>query len=405
MDPTNGAPTPPDPEAVTPDIPDAAFGFVDDTPRTPTQRAAPASLPPVTIPPRPQQPEPITPAPQPEPMPVPVPPPVPRPAVVIPAPAPEMPTPPVVLAAPMPADVLPPKQVPALPTLAAGPETTAPIAPAPPPTYNPAEAQPIPLAPRPFTAQPVRAAPAETTSVSFSPTPVTHLPDEIAARITETPMQNSTDVAKEIEHGSSGNRLKSLLSIVVFVAAIFVAAFLINQFIFQSYYVEGTSMTPTLQNNDRLIISKVERSIAAITGHPYIPERGQIVVLDSSIVGLNGQKEQLIKRVIGLPGDRIHIDNGIVTITNSQHPNGYDVTQALGLTNLQPTYTDTPIDLTVPTGQVYVMGDNREQGGSYDSRVFGPIDGDKSKAVCGRGYCRLIKRNYFKLTFTEVATG
>lgn len=146
-------------------------------------------------------------------------------------------------------------------------------------------------------------------------------------------------------------------------------------------------MTPTLQNNDRLIISKVERTLAAIQGKPYIPERGQVVVLDSSIIGLNGQKEQLIKRVIGLPGDHIHIENGTVTITNSQYPKGFDVNKQLGLTYLQDTYTDSPIDLTVPPGQVFVMGDNRGQNGSYDSRAFGPIDGDK---IQGRLWARIL---------------
>lgn len=266
-------------------------------------------------------------------------------------------------------------------------------APAPTPQAAPTvqAVKPTPLAPRPLAAQPVQAAPV---SASYSPASVSHLPDAIAERITETPIQNSTDVSKETDHGTAPGRLKSLLSFLIFTAAIFVAAFLINQFIFQSYYVEGTSMTPTLQNNDRLIISKVERTWAAIQGKPYIPKRGQIVVLDSSIVGLNGQKEQLIKRVIGLPGDHIHIDNGTVTITNSEHPNGYDVTQSLGLTNLQPTYSDSPIDLTVPNGQIYVMGDNREQGGSYDSRSFGPIDGDK---IQGRLWARILPFDHAQL--------
>ncbi|HVI69527.1 MAG TPA: S26 family signal peptidase, partial [Magnetospirillaceae bacterium] len=59
----------------------------------------------------------------------------------------------------------------------------------------------------------------------------------------------------------------------------------------------------------------------------------------------------------------------------------------LGLTNLQPTYSESPIDLIVPAGYVYVMGDNREQGGSYDSRAFGPIDGNK---IQGRLWARIL---------------
>lgn len=213
------------------------------------------------------------------------------------------------------------------------------------------------------------------------------MPDDIAKRIGEHPIQNSEDVLRLAKHGFDIRRVKSVLSFLFFTAGIFVAAFLINQFIFQSYYVEGTSMTPTLQNNDRLIISKVERTLSAIQGQPYIPERGQVIVLDSSIVGINGQKEQLIKRVIGLPGDHLHVENGIVTIENAQHPDGYDVTEALGLTNLQPTYSESPIDLIVPANHVYVMGDNREQGGSQDSRIFGPVGSDK---IQGRLWARIL---------------
>ena len=297
----------------------------------------------------------------------------------------------------MPADIMPPQAaaapIPTQPptTAAAAPIAPVAAAPLPPPVaYDPRKAMPLdPNEPFDPTRTPASAAaaPQNPVTASYTPPPVTHLPDDLANRIAEKPMQNSSDIMRQVKNGLEGSRLKSILSFFVFTAAIFVAAFLINQFIFQSYYVEGTSMTPTLQNDDRLIISKVERTLAAVQGKPYIPDRGQIVVLDSSIVGLNGQHEQLIKRVIGLPGDRVHIEGGIVIITNSEHPEGYDVTNDLGLTNLQATYSDGPIDLTVPEGQVYVIGDNREQGGSYDSRAFGPIDGNK---IQGRLWGRIL---------------
>lgn len=175
--------------------------------------------------------------------------------------------------------------------------------------------------------------------------------------------------------------------VVLFITGIVVAATLINQFIFQSYYVDGTSMTPTLQNNDRLIIDKVERTAAHASGHAYIPKRGQIVVLDSSLVDQLGHSEQLIKRVIGLPGDRVVIgSDGVVTIINKEHPDGFDVNKSLGL-SLEATYVDSPIDITVPENQVFVMGDNRGPGGSYDSRAFGPVD---TKEVQGRLFARIF---------------
>ena len=348
-------------EALIVDTPDSAFGFADEPAQPLQPRAIPPQTPPAPITaPLPAAPTPVAPT-------------------VTPAPAPQLPPQPVVTN-PMPPDVLPPQQIPAVPTLAAQPVAAAPAAATPTIDTN----APFDPAKVPVTSS---STPVNPLTASFSPSSGQHVPEDIAARIASTPMQNSSDINQKIHRGTAGSRLKSLVSIAGFIGAIFLAAFLINQFIFQSYYVEGTSMTPTLQNNDRLIISKVERTLAAVQGKPYIPERGQIVVLDSSIVGLNGQKEQLIKRAIGLPGDHIHIEGGNVIITNSQHPSGYDITKDLGLTNLQATYVDSPIDLTVPAGQVFVMGDNREQGGSYDSRVFGPIDGDK---IQGRLWGRIL---------------
>lgn len=358
------------------DLPEDGFGFSDDPANMP--QAVPVVAPPqapIVMPARP----PLV------------------PNVVAPAP-------PVAPSAPQTAptrqlnDVMPPQNMPAVPTLSA-PQPTPAVPVVTPPAPQPVVAQPAPAAPAPPragfdlgnsfdpSAVPVHASSTpESPIASFSP-PVAHVPEDIANRISEHPMQNSSDIMRQVKHGIDGSRLKGFLSLVVFAAGILVAAFLINQFIFQSYYVEGTSMTPTLQNNDRLIISKVEHTLATIQGKPYIPERGQIVVLDSSIVGLNGQKEQLIKRVIALPGERVHIEAGTVIITNAQNPNGFDVTKQLGLTNLQATYSDEIIDITIPQGQVYVMGDNREQGGSYDSRKFGPVEGDK---IQGRLWARVL---------------
>lgn len=183
---------------------------------------------------------------------------------------------------------------------------------------------------------------------------------------------------------------KTLASVLAFIAGIVVAAVLINQFIFQSYYVDGTSMTPTLQNNDRLIIDKVERTFTMIGGGQYLPKRGQIVVLNSSLVDQFGRGEQLIKRVIGLPGEEVIIGNdGNVIVKNKQHPEGFNVNDSLGL-SLEPTYVDTPVDVHVPDNSVFVMGDNRGPGGSYDSRAFGPINTSK---IEGRLLIRIFPFN------------
>lgn len=159
-------------------------------------------------------------------------------------------------------------------------------------------------------------------------------------------------------------------------------------------------MVPTLQNNDRLIIEKVGKTTSEITGKPYIPNRGDIVVLDSSIITANGSTEQLIKRVIGLPGEKIHIEDGKVTVINSQEPNGFNVDERLGL-KLEQTYSGSVQDFTVPEGKVFVMGDNRTQNGSHDSRAFGAVD---PKDLEGKLWARILPVDQARL-FPSIDTG
>src|ERR1019366_1394819 len=128
------------------------------------------------------------------------------------------------------------------------------------------------------------------------------------------------------------NSKKSFFStILMFVIALFIAFFL-TTFVFQQYQVDGPSMQNTLHNGDRLIVVKYQRTWARITGHPYYPNRGDIIIFNiSDLYNSAGIPEkQLVKRVIGLPGDHIIIKNGFITIYNKQHPNGFDPDKTLG---------------------------------------------------------------------------
>ncbi|HSW80973.1 MAG TPA: signal peptidase I [Candidatus Saccharimonas sp.] len=292
------------------------------------------------------------------------------------------PKPPTTVTSPaQPVAVQPPVQQPLPQPVTTTPQPTG-LAAVPPMPVTPVEPPPIP--------QPKQAPqPTQATPVAFQP-PATqyaqHTQATVIERIDEKPQQNSRDIEALIDHNHRIQRLKTFASFLAFAAGVVVAAFLINQFVFQSYYVDGTSMTPTLQNDDRLIIDKVEHTIANLQGHSYVPQRGQIVVLDSSIVGLNGHTEQLVKRVIGLPGDTVSINNGVVTIKNKENPNGFDASKQLGLT-LQPTFVDSPQEWTIDDSHVFVMGDNRVENGSYDSRAFGPVETDK---IVGRLWARIL---------------
>jgi signal peptidase I len=172
---------------------------------------------------------------------------------------------------------------------------------------------------------------------------------------------------------SSPSGWKDFLSTAVILLCAFGVAILMIAFVFRSYQVDGPSMENTLQNNDKLIIWKVPKTWSDITGHPYVPNRGDIIVFTQSGLAQFGQQDtkQLVKRVIGLPGDKVVVDNGVYTIYDKQHPKGFDPDKTLSYGKNIPT---TSGDETVVLGpnQLFVSGDNRPD--SLDSRDFGPIN-------------------------------
>jgi signal peptidase I len=145
-----------------------------------------------------------------------------------------------------------------------------------------------------------------------------------------------------------------------------VLALTLQRFAFQSYQVFGQSMEPTLHEGDYLIISKLSKTWAGVTRDDYVPERGDIVVLNSSASG-----NRLIKRVIGLPGERVIVSGGSVKVINSEHPDGFNPYQELGL---DESFAAGQLSTQVPDGHVFLIGDNRQPGGSLDSRnELGPV--------------------------------
>jgi len=172
-----------------------------------------------------------------------------------------------------------------------------------------------------------------------------------------------------------------------------VVALLIIAFVFRSYQVDGPSMENTLQNADKLIIWKIPRTWADITGHPYIPNRGDIIVFNES--GLSQfddtqDSKQLIKRVIGLPGDHLVLSNGVYTIYNKAHPSGFEPDKTLPYGKNIPT-TSGNVNITLGKGQLFVSGDNRPD--SLDSRAFGPINANQ---IVGKLVLRVFPVNQAK---------
>jgi signal peptidase I len=116
--------------------------------------------------------------------------------------------------------------------------------------------------------------------------------------------------------------------------------------------------------------------MAQITGKAYIPNRGDIIVFtERGLAGPDGTSKQLIKRVIGVPGDRVIIEGGNVLIKNKEKPDGFNPDKTLSLTSENfVIHSNEQIDEFIDDGEVFVLGDNR--GNSMDSRVFGPVNAE-----------------------------
>lgn len=166
---------------------------------------------------------------------------------------------------------------------------------------------------------------------------------------------------------------KSMFSTLsILILAPLVALFL-TAFVFQSYEVDGSSMETTLQNRDRLIVSKVPRTFAKVSGGQYIPERGEIIIFTTTALNdgrSNSQARQLVKRVIGVPGDRVVIKDGVVTVINNEFPEGFNPDK-LGDYGEEVQHTSSNTDVLVNSGEVFVLGDNRDN--SSDSRTIGTV--------------------------------
>lgn len=149
-----------------------------------------------------------------------------------------------------------------------------------------------------------------------------------------------------------------LLEFLVILLVAFVVVFgFVRPYVVEAFYIPSGSMIPTLEVGDRVLANKFIYRFEE-------PERGDVVVFQSiEESGEDGSTTELIKRVVGAPGDGIQVENGTLFVN--------------GEPQVEPYVNEAAPDggfygpVTVPPGHVFVMGDNRNN--SRDSRFFGPV--------------------------------
>lgn len=151
-------------------------------------------------------------------------------------------------------------------------------------------------------------------------------------------------------------------------------AVIIKTFVFNSTYVLGNSMYPTLLEKDRLFAVKVPLYFSG-------PNRGDVIVLEAP----DNENKDYIKRVIGIGGDKVQIIDGKVYLNDELLVEDYIEEDSY----TQIYSTDTWI---VPEGEVFVLGDNRDEGASKDSRYFGSVSINLVKGITGFRYFPIDKR-------------
>ncbi len=185
-----------------------------------------------------------------------------------------------------------------------------------------------------------------------------------------------TGGASESKPGKTG--LRVTIEWVAVLAGALALALILRAVLFQAYYIRFTSMEPTLSNGDRVLVNKLGYDL-------HDMDRGDLVVFERP-QGVSGrQTDDLIKRVIALPGEVIRFVDGEVYIDGRRLHEPYLESSGITAGNMPPKCA--PLvnqGCLVGAGEVFVMGDNRAN--STDSRSFGPIS---EHLIVGQAFLRL----------------
>lgn len=184
--------------------------------------------------------------------------------------------------------------------------------------------------------------------------------------MSETPQNETIDTAPSWLN-AAGRFVIELAEVVIISLAIILP---IRYFLIQPFYVKGASMEPTFDDREYLIIDEISFRFREI-------ERGEVVVFRYP----HDPRQYFIKRIVGLPGETVHVQNNSVTIFSDEHPDGFVLDESSYLDPETVTRGDRKTILA--EDEFFVLGDNR--GSSLDSRTFGQLH---EKYIIGRAWIR-----------------
>ncbi len=167
-----------------------------------------------------------------------------------------------------------------------------------------------------------------------------------------------------------------ILEIVKIVAISLAIILPIRYFLIEPFYVRGASMEPNFYNHEYLIANKIVYRFDDL-------QRGDVIIFKNP----NNRRQYLIKRVIGLPGEKIVISDNKVMIYNNENKDGFELIESYLSEN---EVTDRGVDVILGDDRFFILGDNRDN--SMDSRMFGSIGSD---LVVGRAWFRGFPFNRF----------
>ncbi len=173
---------------------------------------------------------------------------------------------------------------------------------------------------------------------------------------------------------SVGSFLWELARIVVIAFVIMIG---FRFFVAEPFIVSGNSMVPNFHNREYLVVNKMEYRFQD-------PERGDVIVFKYP----KDTSQYFIKRIIGLPGEKVQVQNGNVTIFNDEHPEGAMLTEPY-LSNQGITLGKDEL-ITLGSDEFFVLGDNRLA--SSDSRVWGILP---RHDIVGTAWLRVFPLNTF----------